>query len=236
MQRYLQTPLIVTKFIYGLAFATCLAVMPAQALTLKKGQIIGGDGDLHDGASPAMQSQLIKNAQKTDFFGNKKAAGVVGGNLFVIVDDDAVFVPLSELAGKSKEGLTEVVREYIVSHLVSEMTTKHIAEEGGIDQETLKQFESMDIANDEVTNQIASEVSELAKYDIEKATAVLEASLNLATVDAANDAAREAAESAFEQAFEAAHEVASEAYDAVHGEGAYCEKDPNCEVWTPDSD
>lgn len=208
----------------------------SQALTLKKGQVIGGDGSIHDGASPEMQEQLIKNAQKTDFFGNKKGAGVVGGNLFVIVDDEAVFVPLSELAGKSKEGLTNVVREYIVSHLVTNMTAKHIAEEGSIDKETLEQFESMDIANDEVTQQIANEVSEFAKYDIEKATAVLEASLNLATVDAANNAAREAAESAFEQAFEAANEVAAEAYDAVHGEGAYCEQDPNCEVWTPDSE
>ena len=230
MRQLFTTPL------YALLLASAIAAMPAQALTLKKGQIIGGDGNVHDGASPEMQSQLIKNAQKTDFFGNKKAAGVVGGNLFVIVEDDAVFVPLTELAGKSKEGLTEVVREYIVSHLVSNMTAKHIAEEGGIDKETLEQFESMDIANDEVTNQIANEVSEFAKYDIEKATAVLEASLNLATVDAANEAAREAAESAFEQAFEAANEVASAAYDAVHGEGAYCEQDPNCEVWTPDSE
>ena len=65
---------------------------------------------------------------------------------------------------------------------------------------------------------------------------LLEATLDLATVDAANDAAREAAESALEQAFEAAHSVAAEAYDAIHGEGAHCEQDPNCEIWTPDSD
>ena len=161
---------------------------------------------------------------------------MVGGNLFVVVEGEAVFVPLSELAGKSKEGLTEVVKDYIVSHLMSDLKAQHIAEEGGIDAETLAQFESMDIANSEATQQIAAEVSEFAKYDIEKATAVLEASLNLATVDAANDAAREAAESAFEQAFEAAYEVASEAYDAVNGEGAYCEADPNCEIWTPESE
>ena len=206
----------------------------AYAMTLKKGQVIGGDGAGYDGASPQMQSQLAKNAQKTDFFGNKKSAGVVGQNLFVVVDNEAVFVPLSELAGKSKEGLQEVVREYIVSHLVNDMKAQHIAEEGSLDAETLAQFEEMDIANDEVTNQIADKVSEFAQYDIEKATAVLEASLNLATVDAANSAAREAAESAFEKAFEAANEVAAEAYDAVHGEGAHCMQDPNCEIYTPE--
>lgn len=218
----------------ALFLSLALATSPATALTLKKGQVIGGDGQIHDGASPEMKSQLIENATKTDFFGNQKSAGVVGGNLFVIVDDEAVFVPVSELAGKSKDGLTEVVKEYIVSHLISNMTAKHIAEEGSIDAETLAQFENMDIASDEVTQQIANEVSEFAKYDIEKATAVLEASLNLATVDAANDAAREAAESAFEQAFEAANDVAAEAYDAINGEGAYCKKDPNCEVVTGD--
>lgn len=217
-----------------IAIMTALSALPAQALTLKKGQVIGGDGGVYDGASPDQQAQLVKNAQKEDFFGNKKAAGVVGGNLFVIVEDEAVFIPLSELAGKSKSALTEVVKEYIVSHLMDDLKAKHLAEEGKLDAETLEQFESMDIANDEVTQQIANEVSDFAQYDIEKATAVLEASLNLATIDAANDAAREAAEAAFEQAYEAAVEVSAEAYDAVHGEGAYCEQDPNCEVWTGD--
>ena len=217
-----------------LTMVAALSAGPAHALTLKKGQVIGGDGDVYDGASPEQQAQLVKNAQKEDFFGNKKAAGVVGGNLFVIVDDEAVFIPLTELSGKSKSALTEVVKEYIVSHLMDDLKAKHIAEEGKLDAETLEQFESMDIANDEVTQQIANEVSDFAQYDIEKATAVLEASLNLATIDAANDAAREAAEAAFEQAYEAAVEVSAEAYDAVHGEGAYCEQDPNCEVWTGD--
>ena len=234
ISRILHKGIVMKLFISILAIT--LVSSTAQALTLKKGQVIGGDGAIHDGASPEMQSQLVKNAQKTDLFGNKKGAGVVGRNLFVIVEGDAVFVPLSELAGKSKDGLAEVVREYIVSHLVTNMTAKHLAEEGSIDQETLEQFESMDMANDEATMQIANEVSEFAKYDIEKATAVLEASLNLATVDAANEAAREAAESVFEQAFEAANEVAAEAYDAIHGEGAYCEQDPSCEVWTPESE
>ena len=218
-----------------IAFCLLFLSAPVHALTLKKGQVIGGDGAVYDGASPEQQSQLIKNAQKEDFFGNKKSAGVVGGNLFVMVENEAVFIPLAEISGKSKADLTEVVKDYIVSHLINNLKVKHIAEEGSLDAETLEQFESMDIANDEVTQQIANEVGELAQYDIEKATAVLEASLDLATVDAANSAAREAAESAFEQAYEAAVEVAAEAYDAIHGEGAYCEKDPSCEVWTPES-
>lgn len=224
------------KVWFIISIMTALTAMPAQALTLKKGQVIGGDGDVYDGASPEREAQLIQNAQKEDFFGNKKSAGVVGSNLFVIVEDEAIFIPLTELAGKSKSALTKVVEDHIVSHLMGDLKAKHLAEEGELDAETLEQFESMDLANDEVTQQIANEVSELAQYDIEKATAVLAASLDLATVDAANSAAREAAEAAFEQAYEAAVEVASEAYDAVHGDGAYCEQDPSCEVWTPESE
>ena len=92
--------------------------MPAQALTLKKGQIIGGDGNVHDGASPDA-SQLIKMPKNR--FLNKKAAGVVGGNLFVIVEM-TLFLSLTELAGKSKETNGSCQREHIVSHLVSNMT------------------------------------------------------------------------------------------------------------------
>ena len=79
---------------------------------------------------------------------------------------------------------------------------------------------------------------EVLKREQSRAADKDEAAANMADAanDAANEAAREAAESAFEQAFEAANEVASAAYDAVHGEGAYCEQDPNCEVWTPDSE
>ena len=35
----------------------------ATALTLKSGQVLGGDGEIYDGASPQQQEQLVKNAQ-----------------------------------------------------------------------------------------------------------------------------------------------------------------------------
>ena len=216
-------------FCFGLASS-------AFALTLKSGQVLGSDGEVYDGASPEQAEQLAKNAQKKDFFGNQKSSGVVGQNLFVVVEGSVVFVPLTELQGKDRASVTQTVKDYITDHLVSALKAQHIAEEGKIDAETLKEFEALGDANSEYGAQVAQEVTEFAQYDIEKATAVLEATLDLATVDAANEAARQAAEATFEQAFEAAYEAASEAYDAVNGEGAYCEKDPNCEVWSPDSE
>lgn len=228
------------RHVFKLAALTITMVvslsLPSQALTLKSGQVLGSDGNVYDGASPEQADQLVKNAQKEDFFGNKKSSGVVGSNLFVVVEGDAVFIPLAELRGRDKDGVTEVVKDYITSHLISHMTAQHIAEEGGIDAEALADFEKLGIENGEYTAEIAEQITEFAQYDVQRATELLEATLDLATVDAANDAAREAAESALEQAFEAAHSVAAEAYDAIHGEGAHCEQDPNCEIWTPDSD
>ena len=51
-----------------IAFCLLFLSAPVHALTLKKGQVIGGDGAVYDGASPEQKSQLIKNAQKEDFF------------------------------------------------------------------------------------------------------------------------------------------------------------------------
>jgi len=35
---------------------------------------------------------------------------VQGSNLFIVVEDDLVFVPINELKGKSKDQVTEVIK------------------------------------------------------------------------------------------------------------------------------
>ena len=42
------------------ALAVISLTVPAQALTLKKGQVIGGDGGVYDGASPQAKKALMK--------------------------------------------------------------------------------------------------------------------------------------------------------------------------------
>ena len=52
-----------------IAFCLLFLSAPVHALTLKKGQVIGGDGAVYDGASPEQQSQLIKTLKKKTFLG-----------------------------------------------------------------------------------------------------------------------------------------------------------------------
>ena len=72
---------ISTKFVYGLVIASALAAMPAHALTFKKGQVLGSDGEVYNGASPDHQAALVEQSKKEGWFGNKKSSGVQGSNL-----------------------------------------------------------------------------------------------------------------------------------------------------------
>ena len=86
------------KFVIFAATAILMA-SAAQALTLKKGQVIGGDGGVYDGASPEVQENLVANAKRTG-----KKVGLSGGNVFVIVDDTVTYVPTQDLAGSLVTG------------------------------------------------------------------------------------------------------------------------------------
>ena len=58
-----------------------IAAAPAHALTIKKGQVLGAVGEVHDGASPDHQAALVEQSKKEGWFGNKKSSGVQGSNL-----------------------------------------------------------------------------------------------------------------------------------------------------------
>ena len=62
----------------------------AQALTFKKGEVLGSDGEIYHGASPEQMERLIERAAAEDM-----PAGVVGNNVFVVVGDKVSFVPTS---------------------------------------------------------------------------------------------------------------------------------------------
>lgn len=207
---------------------------PSYAFTIKSGQVVGGDGNVYDGASPEQQEQIVKNAGRTDFFGNQKSSGVVGNNLFIVVEGQTVFVPISELSGKSRETVTNIVRNYIIQTMTADIKAFHGTDDPEALADIAKDTEAL--ANSEYLQETVDKAAEFAEIDAALAADFINATLDLATVDAANEAARAAAEASFEQAFEAANEAAAEAYDAVNGEGAYCEQDPSCEVWTPESE
>ena len=70
----------------------------AQALTFKKGEVLGADSKTFKGASPEQLERLIERAAASDI-----PAGVVGNNVFVVVGDKVFFVPTSELSGAIKD-------------------------------------------------------------------------------------------------------------------------------------
>ena len=72
-----------------------LAASGAHALTIKKGQVIGGDG-VYDGASPEQMEVYIERAQ------NGGDTGLVGNNVFVVVGDDITFVSVQDCLAKQR--------------------------------------------------------------------------------------------------------------------------------------
>ena len=97
-----------------LVFAAVAAVVAtnAHALTIKKGQVIGGDGEVYDGASPE-QLEVYKNRAAN----GGDVAGVVGSNVYVVVGDDITFVPIQDLTGKSKTTQMNVIGDAVVEEV-----------------------------------------------------------------------------------------------------------------------
>ena len=86
-----------------------LAASGAHALTIKKGQVIGGDGGVYDGASPEQMEVYIERAQN-----GGDTAGLVGNNVFVVVGDDITFVSVQDLLGKTKDGQLNTIGDAVV--------------------------------------------------------------------------------------------------------------------------
>lgn len=213
-----------TSFVFGVSAALFLAVSAAQALTFKKGQVQGADGKVYDGASPEQQENIVEASKGTDWFGNKKTAGVVGSNVYIVVEDNTVFVPISDLRGKDKEAVADLIKERLVESLTANMMKAYTDEEG-FDQEAFDEdFANMDVANDQFTNEMAQEIADVAAKDVERAQALLDATLDLAAIDAAAD---EAAISAAEEAYEQAHQAAMRAVEGISDEMNELLNDPD---------
>ena len=85
---------------------------PATALTFKKGEVLGPDGNVYNGASPEQLDRLIERAAEQDM-----PAGLVGNNVFVVVEDKVSFVPVSDLRGKTKESQLQVIGDQVVQDI-----------------------------------------------------------------------------------------------------------------------
>ena len=57
---------------------------------------------------------LIKKAKE-----DVEMAGISGTNLYVVIQDEVTFVPLSDVRGKTKEGMKEVIAAHVCQVLKS---------------------------------------------------------------------------------------------------------------------
>ena len=98
------------KKILATVAIAALAASQANALTLKKGQVIGGDGGVYDGASPEQMQIYIDRAKN-----GGDTAGLVGSNVFVVVEDGITFVPVADLVGKTQETQLNTIGDAVVA-------------------------------------------------------------------------------------------------------------------------
>jgi len=95
-------------FIFSMALCLVVAA-PASALTFKKGEVLGSDGKMHQGASPEQTQRLIANAEESGDVG-----GVVGNNVFVVVGEGVTFIPINDLRNLPKETQIDVIGNAVV--------------------------------------------------------------------------------------------------------------------------
>ena len=142
-----------TKIFMAILGVTVSLSAGAQALTFKSGEVLGPDGNMYIGASPKNLENIIANANDDD-----KPAGVVGNNVFVLVDDTVTFVPTKELASKTNEDRIEHIGNKVVENI------------SGIEGLTLESVEAVKELGEEVDIDLAKVISESGLEALDKAT------------------------------------------------------------------
>ena len=79
-----------------------------NALTIKSGQVISSDGKVYDFASPKEKELLIKKS-KTE----GKSIGVQNKNLFLIIEEKILHIPIEKIIWSSDSQITNLVEKKI---------------------------------------------------------------------------------------------------------------------------
>ena len=202
------------------ALAMALFGSGASALTLKKGQVLGGDGIIYDGASPEQKNALVANSKRKDFFGNEQGkSGLMGGNLFIVVEDDVVFVPVSDVVGKDKDVVKDIIMEAVETQFVLNYAIERAGNENLTPEQTevliavlQEDFdpEELDASTEEIAAALESlDIDETARQATEEAwQGISQSDLAEATAYAAERiAADNAIQNAIDEAAENGEEV-----------------------------
>ena len=81
-------------------------VQQSNSLTIKSGQIISSDGKIYEFASPKEKEFLIKKSKT-----HGKSMGVFNNNLFLIIDEKILFIPLQEIIPSTDIQITNLVND-----------------------------------------------------------------------------------------------------------------------------
>lgn len=196
----------------------------AQALTFKSGQVLGSDGQIYDGASPEQAANIAKKATQPDLFGNTKTAGVLGQNVFVVVQGRTTFIPIDTIRGKSPAEVEEIIVNAVIANLdipidptlPTDGSTTTVGTAGVDDltapDEVIATQAQIDAANAQIS---AADTAGIAQITEGFAADISVEDLQEATRYATEFAAREAANIAAQQAVQAAVEATAAAEQAV---------------------
>ena len=109
------------------AIVVLLSYGPANALTLKKGEVLSSSGSVMSAAeTKSGQARIAKDGYL-----------VAAGNLYLPVEDKMIEIPLSELAGKNKAEVKEIITDVAITAFdadgVATEITRDIVDSGALD-------------------------------------------------------------------------------------------------------
>ncbi len=160
-----------------------LSVGVASALTLKTGQVFS-NGQVYDGASPEQEQYILEQVQN-----GGDTAGLATNSVYVVVEGNVTYIPLSELQGKETDEIKEIITDAVKEDLIGDLAKDILA------NSTAQALQNGTISLEEAAERAAAAGSETLSNDIAMAVAseALEAAVASGS-QAAIEAAHEAAE------------------------------------------
>lgn len=165
-----------TKIFMAILGVTVSLSAGAQALTFKSGEVLGPDGNMYVGASPENLENIIANAKDDD-----KPAGVIGNNVFVLVDDTITFVPTKDLAPLSNDERLELIGDKVVENI------------SGVEGLTMESVQAVKELGEEADVNLAEVIADGGLEALDKATledlqqVTNETGIDLANIQAISD-------------------------------------------------
>ena len=150
---------------------------------------------------------MIENAERADWGDNTQTSGVIGKNLFIVVEEKPVFAPFNELQDTTKESIREVVKQSVVEALTKDLAASLSDEMGELDAAALAEnLETLDLENDEIVQGLANTAAAATEH-CEKALAQAQQAISDSLALAEKTMSEPAFESQPEQNLEQLHQT-----------------------------